>query len=424
MNICLTLYVNSYFQIGPSQYRGRGGRSFRRGGRGRGQLSHGRGRGVGGGRHFPSGLAISDAPGASAAAGGSLSVSAQAVQPPQRMVCCEICKVECNTQEVMELHKKGKKHLKNVRIHEAKQRCNAINGPQNGQIPTSELNSTDQPVVAQDSEDPTKNMSSETTADNDKVEIMSQNNVGETSEVPAEEPDELRMENSGARGRGLKRKIRGGKGRKQMRTADGSNPTQVSKPEQALAYTCELCNVKCDTQTVYQSHLSGKKHLKRAYGNQAFVGVANQASVGIGNQTLSEVGPQALSGVVGLQAIYPPDINALAEAINAQVQQGDNDPQVLLAQLLMNVLSQAQGSATAPPNGSLAGQTPTLTSVAGSSSQLALVQTQASEIAVHVGMENPNGESKNETLSVPLESNAHEDSNVGTQIEGESSEMK
>jgi hypothetical protein len=428
INICLTLNVTFYFQIGSSsQYRGGGGRSFRRGGRGRGQFNRGRGRVVGSGRHFPShssGVTISDVPAASAAGAtyavqGSSSVSAQVqtapVQAPPHGVFCEICKIECNTSEVMQVHLKGKKHLKNMRLHEAKQRHSAINGSESSQIPTSQLNSTEQPMIAQESEDPAKNVSSEIAAGNNNVEIKLQNNVGETSDVQAEEPEGLSIENSGARGRGLKRKLRGGKGRKQARTADGSNP------DQNVAITCELCNVKCDTQRVYQAHISGKKHMKRAYGPQA---VGNQALARVANQASSELGPQALSGVAGLQALYPPDINALANAINAQVQQGDNDPQVLLAQLLVNALSQAQGSTAAPVNGSLAAQTPTPIAGADSSYDPQLLQGQVSEVAAHAGVGNLTEESKNEIVSVPPESNAHEGSNVGTQNEGGSSETK
>nr|AFK38930.1 unknown [Medicago truncatula] len=173
--------------------------------------------------------------------------------------------------------------------------------------------------------------------------------------------------------------------------------------------------------------------MKRAYGyqgpagvgNQALIGLGNQALVGVGNQAPSDVvGPQALPGAAGLQALYPPDINALATAINAQVQQGDNDPQVLLAQLLVNALSQAQGSTTAAPNGTLAAQTPAPASVAGSGNDPQLVQTQVSEVAADVGVGNPTGEIKNEILSVPLESNAQEGSNVAPKIEGGNSETK
>lgn len=412
--------MNPYFQTGSSQYRGRGGRPFRRGGRGRG-------RGVGGGRHFPShssGPATSDVSGASASAGATLVVQSSSSVPipaqvptAPRKVYCEICKVECNTPEIMEQHKNGKKHKKNMKVHEILQRQNATNGQQSGQIPTSQMNSTDQPKKVDESEAgkcPTKNMSSEITVDNQKDEMKLQNNVGETSEVPAEEPKGITMDNSAPRGRGLKRKMRGGKGAKRMRTNDGSKAVQVPKPEQDISFTCELCNVKCESHVVYQSHLTGKKHLsklRRAHGHQATPGdQASSEAVGL-----------------GLQAHYPPDINALANAINAQVQQGDNDPQVLLAQLLMNVLSQAQASATAPMNGPLpAAQTPTPTSVAGSSYEPQLLQRQVSEITAHVELEkNPTGESENDMLSVPLQLNAQEGSGVSTQIvEGECSETK
>ena len=403
--------MNSYVQTGPSQYRGRGGRGGRpfRGG-GRGQFNRGRGRGVGGGRHFPShssGPAISDGADVPAATGAtsvvqpSSSVTGQTTSPKQAQVpaapsqpplppppkaWCEICKVGCNTLEVMEQHKSGKKHKKNMKAHEELERQKAINGQQSEQIPTTQLNLTDQPKKVQESEKnggPAENMGSEVAAVNHKDETELQNNVGETSAVPAEEPEVKTGNNSAVKGRGLKRKMRGGRGSKLTRTADGSRrPPEPRKTDLFIPFKCELCNVKCESEVVYQSHVTGKKHLsnlKRAHG------------------------PQALSGILGLQSLYPPDINALSNAINAQVQQGDNDPQVLLAQLVMNVLSQAQVPAAAPTAGPVAAQIPGApTSVAGSSYDPQLSQTQASEITAHV--------------------HAQADSNIGSQIAGGSSE--
>lgn len=43
-----------------------------------------------------------------------------------------------------------------------------------------------------------------------------------------------------------------GKTRKLTRTADDL------QPDLAVAITCELRNVKCDTQRVYQAHITGK----------------------------------------------------------------------------------------------------------------------------------------------------------------------
>nr|KYP42139.1 hypothetical protein KK1_036453 [Cajanus cajan] len=389
---------------GPSQYRGRGGRGgrpFRGAGRGRG---HGRGHGVGGGRHVPShssGPAISNLP--------------ARVQPPvpPRKACCEICKVECNTPEILEQHRNGKKHQKNMRVHEELQRRNAINGQQSGQIPTSELNLTDQPEKVQESEKngpPKQNMATGVIVDNHKKEIQLQNNAGNISEVPAEVPEGKTIDNSAAGSRGLKRKKKGGKGVKYMRTNDGSKAVE---PAQTVSFKCELCDVKCESQVVYQSHVTGRKHLSRLRRAHEY-----QASSGVGQQ-------QPLSGAhLGLQALYPTDINALSNAINAQVQQGDNDPQVLLAQLLMTVLSQGQVPATAPLAGAVAAQVPAPTSMAGPSYEPQLLQTQVSGITAHVQMENSSGGTKSELLPVPLGSNTQPGSSVSTQIEGGGSETK
>ncbi|KAK8464828.1 hypothetical protein PHAVU_010G071500 [Phaseolus vulgaris] len=415
---------------GPSQYRGRGGRGgrpFRGAGRGRG---HSRGHGVGGGRHIPShssGAAISHAAGAPVVTGtaseiepSSVSVPTQLpkparVQPPApRKVCCEICKVECNTPEILEQHKNGKKHQKNMRMHEELQRRNALNGQQSGQIPTSQLNLTDEPKQVQESEKngcPAENMGSGVIVNNHNEETQLQNNEGNISEAPAEAPEAKNMDNSAGRGRGLKRKKKGGKGGKYMRTNDGLKAVESA---QTVSFRCELCDVKCESQIVYQSHVTGKKHLsklRRAHDPQAASGVGQ---------------PQPLSGaLLGLQALYPPDINALSNAINAQVQQGDNDPQVLLAQLLMTVLSQAQVTATAQVTGVTSAQMPGPISMAGPSYESQLLQTQVSEITAHANLENPSGEAKTELLPVqPLEPKAQQGSTVSTQIEGGGSETK
>ncbi|KAL1368856.1 hypothetical protein HN51_023002 [Arachis hypogaea] len=384
----------------PFQYRGRGGRggrSFRGGGRG--QFNRGRGRG-----HFPansSATVVSDGVDLTSAAGVTLvvqpssSTSPKQAQvpgapppPPPPKAWCEICKVGCNTLEVMEQHKNGKKHKKNVKAREELERQKAINEQKKEQIHTA------QPKAVKESGNnggPTENIGTEVAAANQNDEAQLQNNLGETSAVSAEEPEGKFRDNTAGRGRGLKRKMRGGRGSKSMRTGDGSRKSVQPQAEQFVPFKCELCNVKCESEVVYQSHVTGKKHLsnlKRAHG------------------------PQALSGILGLQqALNPPDINALSNAINAQVQQGDNDPQVLLAQLLMNVLSQAQAQAqgqtpgTAPQTGPVAAQMlGAVPSIAGSSYEPQLSQTQALEIMAHV--------------------NAPEDSNTGSQNAGGNCELK
>ncbi|KAJ1393656.1 Zinc finger C2H2 superfamily [Sesbania bispinosa] len=118
--------------------------------------------GVDGGRHITShssGPAISNAPGTPTTAGStsvvqtSSSVSGKALpkpaqvptaplQPPP-MIYCEICKIECNSPEIIEQHKNGKRHKKNMKAHQ----------PKNVQ-------------KSEKKECPTENLGSETTANN------------------------------------------------------------------------------------------------------------------------------------------------------------------------------------------------------------------------------------------------------------------
>ena len=398
--------LNAFLQIGQSPFRGRGsrgGRTFRRGGRGQfryqGPPFRGRGRGRGGAsRQIP---AHSSAPTNSIvayppAADGATSVvqpsspapgqipiptpaqvPAAPAQPPPRKAWCEICKVECNTPEILEQHKNGKRHKKNSLVHEELQRLKAMHGQQSGQVPTSQLNSAVKPENIQELEKkPTENITSEVTTDNHKNETELQKDTGETSKVPAEEPDGKPGDNISAQGRGSKRKMRGGRGGKNARTNDGARrPVESPKPKQ-VPFICELCNVKCESQVVYDSHLAGKKHLS------------------------------SLKRVHGLQAQNPPDINALSNSINSQVQQGVNDPQVLLAQLLMNyVMSQAQNPGIAPPLGSSgAPQIPGSSLTAGS----------GLETVPQGESENPTGETRNLSENAPAGSNTSTQTVIGS----------
>ncbi|XP_020233215.1 uncharacterized protein LOC109813435 [Cajanus cajan] len=391
--------------IGPSQFRGRGhrgGRPFR--GFGRGRFSHhrGRGRGRGGdGRQFSSHSSestianSSDAP----AADGVTSVSGQSflhnpaqvpsspLQAPQCKLWCEICKAECNTPEIMEQHKNGKRHRKNLLVHEEVQRRKALNGQLSGNISTSQSNLTIQPEEVQESEKkglPEDNMGSEATSDNHNNETELQNNVAAgVSEEPQQEP---KADEPAIHGHGFKRKMRGGRGGKYMRIDDGSRkPLEPPKPKQVTSFICELCNVKCDSQVVYNSHLIGKKHLsnfKRVYGHQA------------------------MNREAGIQP-HPPVINTLSNANNFPVQQGTSVPtgvNEFLAQFLMNVLSNIQVPATAPLSGPAAAQIQVPILMAGSSHEPTSQnssQTQVSDSLAHFN--SSTGETKVKMSSVALQ---------------------
>uniref|UniRef100_A0A2N9GJ48 U1-type domain-containing protein n=1 Tax=Fagus sylvatica TaxID=28930 RepID=A0A2N9GJ48_FAGSY len=372
--------------IGQSPYRGggrRGGRPFRGGGRGHfgprldgsSPPFRGRGRGQGGGRHFPShgaatttttasapaegGAALMQLPSASVSGQAPLPVPAQVPAapfwPPPRMAWCELCRVDCNTLEILEQHKNGKRHKKNLQVNEELQRLNkVITGQQNLQMPNSELKQeVVQPEKVEEFETPPENLTSESVTDGNRKDTEQQIEAVGNSEVLAVEPERKLHDHFAARGHGFKRKMRGSRGGKYMRTYEGSRrPVEPPKPKQVVPLICELCNVKCDSQVVFNSHLIGKKHLanlKRFHGHRALYG---------------EVGLQALyppnfnapseQGQTGLQAVYPPNFNAPLTSLTPQ-QQGVNDPQLLLAQLLMTyVLSQAQAPALVQEAGTLA----------------------------------------------------------------------
>ncbi|XP_075646318.1 uncharacterized protein LOC142617376 [Castanea sativa] len=360
-------------QIGQSPYRGggrRGGRPFR--GSGRGHF-RGRGRGQGGGRHFPphgaaittatasapveGGAAIMPPPSASVSGQAQLPVAAQVpgapFWPPPRMAWCELCRVDCNTLEILEQHKNGKRHKKNLQVHEELQKLNkVITRQQNVQMPNSELKQEtvqQEKVEEFENQTPSENLNSETVSDDNIKEPEQQKEAVGNSEVLAVEPEGKPQNNFAARGRGLKRKMRGGRGGKYMRTYEGSRrPVEPPKPKQLVPLICELCNVKCDSQIVFNSHLTGKKHqgnLKRFHGHRALYGEAG----------LQALYPPNFNAPSELQAVYQPNINSPSTSLTPQVQPGVNDPQILLAQLLMSyVLSQAQAPGMIPAAGTLA----------------------------------------------------------------------
>lgn len=388
------LSVNAILQIGQTPYRGggrRGNRPFRGGGRrhnsyrgprpdGFAPTFPGRGRGQGGPRHFTSYGAVSTNPNsASSPAEGVatsvqpplVSVPGQASLPvptqvppapfwqPPRIAWCELCRVDCNTPEILEQHKNGKRHKKNLKVHEELQNLRVISGQQNAQMPNAVL----KPDVGQAEnvegfveEQPLSEKVTPDAVTNDDGNETEQQNDGVGSSEASAEAEKKSMDHYPARGRGCKRKMRGGRGGKYMRANEGSRrQVEPPKAKQVIPLICELCNVKCESQVVFNSHMTGKKHvsnLKRFHGHRALYGEA------------------------GLQALYPPSsFNAPSGSLTPQFQQGVTDPQLLLAQLLMTfVLSQTQvsGIAPTPPPPGLAPAPATTSSSFGNQNQSAL----------------------------------------------------
>ncbi|XP_015164487.1 uncharacterized protein [Solanum tuberosum] len=302
-------------EIAPSPYKGkgkRGGRPYRGG-------AHGH---LGGGQQQPSYTLPTYAEnqpkvfqGASQIQGGlsqvkpssSASGNSAPVRPP-RMAWCELCRIECNTPEVLEQHKNGKKHKKNLKAYEERQKLNKqMDGAHGNQTTNSEVKPrvSYQSAVEGSGQLPLGNLPSETvTGDRQPLpqeklppQAVIEEDVGITGKQKVEETDPV--DHIQGQGRGVKRNLRGGRGGKLMKTQNGSRkPAVAPKPQKMVPLICELCNVKCESVVVFQSHLAGRKHLSNVKDFQ---------------------GQQAMVGQAALQALYPA-LQALYPALQALCQ--------------------------------------------------------------------------------------------------------
>ncbi|KAE9459401.1 hypothetical protein C3L33_08686, partial [Rhododendron williamsianum] len=280
---------------GQSVYRGGGKRGgpFRGGNFGnRPPRSRGRGRGRGGPRRFPPNDASSSSrPKPYAVEEAELNEEEAVTEPtadnheeteaqkpgngapikrPPQAAWCELCRVDCTSLEILEQHKNGKKHKKNLqRKEELQNAIKPVTEIQNEQKSVAESN----PEIVQEGEDNKKptlpaNSTTEALTNENKVGMERQNDVAEQR-------------------RGMKRMMRGGRGGKRLRTDGPRRPMEPPKqPKVVIPLICDLCNVKCDTQEVFDRHLAGKKHISKLKRFE---------------------GHQAMYGPVGLQALYPPN---------------------------------------------------------------------------------------------------------------------
>ncbi|KAJ9147713.1 hypothetical protein P3X46_029839 [Hevea brasiliensis] len=225
---------------------------------------------------------------------------------PVQLAWCELCRVDCSGLEILEQHKNGKKHKKNLlRYEEMKNAIKPAEEIQNPQEPIndSKPEESQQPPFAEDCEEQklAENLPSEAgsiehrmenSCNNEhRMENNLQNNAGEKPQVPVGEPSDqqgrkFRMNLFDNRRHGMKRKMKGGRGGKRIKTFEARRAVEPPKPKIVAPQLCDLCNVKCDTREVLDRHLSGKKHIAKLKRFQ---------------------GHQAMYGPTGLQALYPPN---------------------------------------------------------------------------------------------------------------------
>ncbi|KAK6920323.1 hypothetical protein RJ641_016227 [Dillenia turbinata] len=258
---------------------------------------------------------------------------------PPRTAWCELCRVDCNTFEILEQHKNGKKHKKKELQNMKKAMTGSINEQMLVPISIIQPNAVQPNSEAVDLKQgsPGKlpvedSKCDKASIDDTKGERDQQKDLPElqnpVAEMKQDRAGEQKMDHPGARGRGFKRHLRGRQGAKRMRTNKWHRrQAEAPKPKEVISLTCELCNVKCESQVVFDSHLAGKKHLsklKRFHGNQPILGNG------------------------GLQAIFSTNPNT--PSLNpAQIdQQTLLGCQNFLVQLVQHILPRATATAFAP----------------------------------------------------------------------------
>lgn len=358
--VMMRMILNGILQVGPS-YSGGG----RRGGRGGNSSFRGRGRGRG--RGGPTHRPIPGAPPKQPA-------------PPRQMAWCELCRVDCNSLDILESHREGKKHKKNLKMQEDLERINKI-------IVDRQNAKVGQP---------------------------------ETGETEAENKQQDVSESSGSRGHGSKRRMRGGRGgNKWMRTSEGSKGSvepSKSKPS-AVPFVCELCHVTCESQVVFDSHLKGKKHMANLQHLQ------DQQTL-LGQAALEALYPALQAILPALQGIYHPNPDA---STSSSLPPEFQDPQAILTQLLTSLIPPRQVTGTLgqdPPNPEVSTSSFLAPQLQGGQDlQVVLTQLLASILASGQAAATP-GAASTTAMGPPLVSENLNPENLPIQLDAETQEAE
>ncbi|XP_076929937.1 uncharacterized protein LOC143594537 [Bidens hawaiensis] len=297
--------IEREIKVGHPPYNGgrRGGGPFRGGGRGNpdfrppnsgasGPPFRGRGRGRDRGR------------GRAGRRGPASSNPESSAQPPARTAWCEVCKIDCTTDEVLNVHNNGRRHKKNLQKLQRMKSASAGAGAgtvahqtvvqtEKDETPTSDVAPEVQESVPETETEPDKtDKQMEAGDDNEKLETVK-------NEVDNQEKKDrtTRKMKRGSRG------IRGARG--------GAKRMRVAGPrirKEVMPLVCDLCNVKCDTQEVFDRHVAGKKHrskVKRFEGHQAMYGPTAVQALYPPNPLSQTLGPQPPAAYNGALSSYP-----------------------------------------------------------------------------------------------------------------------
>ncbi|KAJ6841959.1 zinc finger protein 346-like [Iris pallida] len=120
---------------------------------------------------------------------------------------CEVCKINCNSQEVLNNHKTGKKHMRNM------QKLQTSMAPKPAKVP-------------------------------EKSEVQKDASVKAAAQQPKALPTKKDLET------------------KKQKVLNGGAAADAVR-------VCGLCNVVCNSESVFASHIEGQKHMSKLNKQQA-----------------------------------------------------------------------------------------------------------------------------------------------------------
>ncbi|KAI6707356.1 hypothetical protein NL676_010318 [Syzygium grande] len=199
---------------------------------------------------------------------------------------CELCRVECTSLEILEQHKNGKRHKKNMqRAEQLKNAAKKLEAPsQNHQDPGA-APGPDSSQLCNNA--PQGDLLAKIDGNSSGAITDMQINTVVQADNPTESSQNLHVQNQVEnRKSGKKRKIKGGREGKRQKLEATAHSVKPPQSKAVGRIVCDLCNVRCDTREVFDRHLSGKKHIARCIRFE---------------------GHRAQYGPLGLQALYPPN---------------------------------------------------------------------------------------------------------------------
>lgn len=173
---------------------------------------------------------------------------------------CSVCRVDCNTKDVLEQHYRGRKHKKQLDKREANLTVQNSNERNMEQLTSGKQESNLKEVNKTVTQFPSVNGLIENKENQNgifgiKTEADQQQNM--TGNL--QHPDNIKKSGGEVSDSNtLKRKLKG-------KAADDIDTKRQRLLKAGTAVTevkvCTLCNAVCNSQIVFDSHLSGKKHV-------------------------------------------------------------------------------------------------------------------------------------------------------------------